>query len=58
MSSTTIEGFAVTLSETQYALLLTALVVAETQVSPEMEKTIEELRQDITTSFEIVWGDN
>lgn len=58
MSSTTIEGFAVTLSETQYALLLTALVVAETQVSPEMEKTIEELRQDITTSFEIVWSGN
>ena len=58
MSSTTIEGFAVTLSKTQYALLMTALVVAETQVSPEMEKTIEELRQHITTSFEIVWGDN
>ena len=58
MSSTTNEGFAVTLSTTQYALLMTALVVAETQVSPEMEKTIGELRQDITTSFEIVWSDN
>ena len=58
MSSTTIEGFAVTLSKTQYALLMTALVVAETQVSPEMEKTIEDLRQDITTSFEIVWSGN
>ena len=58
MSSTTIEGFAVTLSKTQYALLMTALVVAETQVSPEMEKTIEELRQDITNSFEIVWSGN
>ena len=58
MSSTTIEGFAVTLSETQYALLMTALVFAETQLSPEMGKTIEELRQHITTSFEIVWSDN
>jgi len=58
VSSTTIEGFAVTLSKTQYALLMTALVVAETQVSPEMEKTIEELRQDITNSFEIVWSGN
>jgi hypothetical protein len=58
VSITTIEGFAVTLSTTQYALLMTALVVAESQVGPHLSADIEALRTDIVSSFQVIWGDN
>ena len=58
MSITTIEGYAVTLSVKQYALLMTALVIAENQNGLDLSADIEALRNDIVSSFEVVWGDN
>lgn len=58
MSINTIQGFAVTLSTTQYALLMTALVIAENQNGLDLSADIEALRNDIVSSFEVVWGDN
>jgi len=58
MSITTIEGYAVTLSVKQYALLMTALVIAESQVGPDLSADIETLRDDIVSSLQVIWEDN